>query len=361
MQTLISHETALAIQVERSPVSRYVALELENLSFGKQPTDHMFIARYANGHWHNARIVPFAPLTLSPFALTFHYGQTVFEGMKAFRMQDGNISVFRMDKHHNRFNQSLERMCMPAVAKSLFENAIHKLIEIDAPWVPEKENTALYLRPFMIATEEKLRVKASEEYAFMVVATPVGPYYQKALRLKVETKYIRAAPGGTGGAKCGGNYGAAFLPTYQANQQGFDQVLWTESENREYIEESGTMNVFFSLNEKLITPPLHTILDGVTRDSLLVLAREQGMVVEERRISIKEVQYALENGQKVEAFGAGTAAVVSPIEYIQVGEKGYSLYTGKDARMYTFREQLQAIRTGKVEDTHHWNYIIHLP
>jgi branched-chain amino acid aminotransferase len=237
-------------------------------------------------------------------------------------------------------------------------SAIHKLLETDEQWVPEEENTALYLRPFMIATEEKLGLKVSEEYLFMVVATPVGPYYNKALRVKVETEFIRAAPGGTGEAKCGGNYGAAFLPTYLANQQGFDQVLWTESENRAYIEESGTMNVLFIIDGKLITPSSKTILDGVTRDSILVMAKQQGMVVEERRISVQELQEAVEKGCKVEAFGAGTAAVVSPIEYIQFGEKGYKLYTDSDAFMYTFRDLLQAIRTGRVKDTHHWNYII---
>jgi branched-chain amino acid aminotransferase len=237
-------------------------------------------------------------------------------------------------------------------------NEIHRLVDLDRNWVPGQNDTALYLRPFMIASEPKLGVKVSDEYLFMVVATPVGPYYSKALRVKVERDFIRAAPGGTGQAKCGGNYGAAFLPTLLANKEGFDQVLWTESDNREYIEESGTMNVLFVLENKLITPPLASILDGVTRDSILILARERGVVVEERRISVSELQHALEKGKKVEAFGAGTAAVISPIEYMQIGEKGYRLYTESDALMYTFKKELLAIRTGAQADIHQWNYIV---
>jgi branched-chain amino acid aminotransferase len=328
-----------------------------SLPFGMQPTEHMFIAEYRGGSWQQPRIIPFGKLSLSPFALCLHYGQTVFEGMKAFRAKDGSINIFRPDKHYDRFCKSLNRMCMPPVPESLFMEALRKLVALDGAWTPGSADGALYIRPFMIASEERLGVKVADEYLFMIVCTPAHQYYSKPLRVKVETEYVRAAEGGTGATKCGGNYGGAFYPTTLAREAGFDQVLWTDSRHHEFIEESGTMNVMFYFDNTLITPPLSgTILDGVTRDSLLTLAREMGIAVAERPVSCRELQRRLEAGERIEAFGAGTAAVVAPIATIAVDEKQYACYIEPDALMYQLADRLLQIRQGLTADRHGWNW-----
>lgn len=333
--------------------------DTKSAPFGKVPTEHMFISEYKDGTWNNSRIVPFSNLSLSPFTLSLHYGQTVFEGMKAFMAKNNQINIFRTDKHYSRFIKSLERMCMPAVPKDLFMEALHQLVQLDANWIPDDEDGSLYIRPFMIASEDRIGVKVSDEYLFMIVCSPAHKYYNKPLKVKVETRFVRAAEGGTGAAKCGGNYGAAFYPTQLAREAGYDQVIWTDSRHHEFIEESGTMNLMFYIDNTLITPPLSgTILDGVTRDSLLTIAREKGMHVEERAISYREIVRALEEGKKVEAFGAGTAAVIAPIATIAIGNKHYDCYVGEDAVMFQLQKELYNIRKGLAPDTHHWNYII---
>lgn len=342
-----------------SPQAERAVKETRSIPFGQQPTEHMFIAEYRDGKWQNSRIVPFSNLSMSPFALCLHYGQTVFEGIKAFLMEDGRINIFRPEKHYNRFIKSLQRMCMPEVPQALFTEALHQLVQLDAAWVPQDADGSLYLRPFMIATEERLGVKVADEYTFMIVCTPAYQYYAKPLKVKVEDTYVRAADGGTGSTKCGGNYGGAFYPTQQARQEGYDQVIWTDSKTHEMIEESGTMNLMFFIDNTLVTPALSgTILDGVTRDSLLTLARERGITVEERPIRYSEILDALETGKKVEAFGAGTAAVIAPIETIAIGGKHYNCYTGADATMYQLQKWLLEIRKGTAPDTHNWNYIL---
>jgi branched-chain amino acid aminotransferase len=331
----------------------------KSLPFGQQPTDHMFISEYRNGNWENSRIIPFSKLTMSPFALCLHYGQTVFEGMKAFRMADGSANVFRPKKHYKRFTKSLERMCMPAVPEGLFTEALHQLIQLDSHWIPDDKDGSLYIRPFMIASEERLGVKIADEYLFMIVCAPAYQYYTQPLKVKVEDTYVRAANGGTGFAKCGGNYGGAFYPTKLARDAGYDQVLWTDSKTHDLIEESGTMNVMFVINNTLITPPLSgTILDGVTRDSLLTLAKEKGMAIEERPVSVTELKQALVSGTRIEAFGAGTAAVIAPISTIAIGDKHYDCYLGEDAVMYSLQKELYDVRKGHIPDKHGWNYII---
>lgn len=342
-----------------TPQAVRTVTDTKSIPFGKVPTEHMFIAEYKDGKWQNARITPFHDLTLSPMALCLHYGQTVFEGMKAFAMEDGRINIFRMEKHYDRFCKSLDRMCMPRVPQQLFTEAMHQLVQLDSKWVPEEADGSLYLRPFMIATEDRIGVKIGEEYLFMIVASPAYQYYANPLKIKVETEYSRAADGGTGTAKCGGNYGGAFYPTQLAKEQGFDQVLWTDSKTHQYIEESGTMNAMFYIDNTLVTPALSgSILDGVTRDSLLAIAREKGMKVEERQISIAELQAAFEAGKRVEAFGAGTAAVIAPIASITIGNKAYDCYVGEDATMFTLKKALYDIRTGIAPDAHKWNYIL---
>ena len=333
--------------------------DTKSIPFGIQPTEHMFIAEYRNGQWHDARITPFTNLTLSPFALCLHYGQTVFEGMKAFMMQSGKVNIFRPDKHYERFSKTLQRMCMPEVPKGLFIEALHQLVQLDSNWVPDEEDGSLYIRPFMIASEERLGIKASEEYIFMIVCCPAYQYYAEPLKVKVETKYIRAAEGGTGATKCGGNYGGALYPTQLAKEEGYDQVIWTDAKNHEYIEESGTMNLMFIIDGVLITPPLSgTILDGVTRDSLLTIAKQKGMPVDVRPVSYKEIREALKSGKRVEAFGAGTAAVIAPIKIIAMDGVEYDCYVSEDATMYQLKKDLFEIRRGLAEDKNNWNYII---
>lgn len=349
----MEHTISITAQAERK------VKDTKSVPFGKVPTEHMFIAEYKDGEWHNAQVVPFHDLTLSPLALCLHYGQTVFEGMKAFMMEDGRINIFRIEMHYERFTKSLYRMCMPHVPRKLFSDAIQQLVKVDADWVPREDDGALYIRPFMIATEGRIGVKVSDEYLFMVVCSPAFQYYTKPLKVKVETTYVRAANGGTGIAKCGGNYGGAFFPTNLAREAGYDQVLWTDAIHHEFIEESGTMNAMFYFNNTLVTPELSgTILDGVTRNSLLTIAREKGIAVEERHISYNELVHRFENGERLEAFGAGTAAVVAPIEIIAIGHKEYKCYIEPDAMMFQLQKELYNIRKGITPDTHNWNTII---
>lgn len=342
-----------------NPQTERIVKDVTSIPFGVQPTEHMFVSEYKNGKWENARIVPFTNLIMSPLALCLHYGQTVFEGMKAFLTEDGKVNIFRMEKHYDRFTKSLERMCMPQVPVDLFNEAIHQLVQLDANWIPEDKNGSLYIRPFMIASEERIGVKVSDEYIFMVVCTPAFQYYAKPLKVKVETDFIRAAAGGTGAAKCGGNYGGAFYPTEMAKKQGYDQVIWTDSSKHQFIEESGTMNLMFYIDDVLLTPPLSgTILDGITRDSLLAIAKEKGIATSVKPVSIQEIKEALLAGKRVEAFGAGTAAVIAPIETINIDGQDYTCYTGADAIMYHLKNELYNIRKGITPDNHNWNYII---
>jgi branched-chain amino acid aminotransferase len=352
--------TTNKIRVNHVHHSRLQETDLHKIDFGKTVSDHMLVAHYTNGTWQEPQIVPYAHLSLAPVSLALHYGQTVFEGMKAFRMHDGRVSIFRIEKHYDRLCKSLERMCMPAVPYELFTEGIKQLVETDAGWVPETEGAALYIRPFVFASnEERFGVHESAEYTFVIFTGPVGPYYSQPVRVKVEDHFVRAAQGGTGYAKCGGNYGGSFYPTKLARQQGFDQVLWTDAEQHEYIEESGTMNVMFAIDSSLVTPPLSgTILDGVTRDSLLTIAHDLGLTVEERKVSCTELEAAFKAGKKIEAFGVGTAAVVSPIGLIDIKGRQYQLQVSPEAILYKLKNELEAMRRGIKKDSHHWNTIV---
>jgi branched-chain amino acid aminotransferase len=289
-----------------------------------------------------------------------HYGQSIFEGMKAFRMRDGRVNIFRIDRHHERLNASLDRMCMPPVPYDLFEAALHHLIKLDEAWVPAGEDVALYIRPFIFASEARFGVKVSEEYNFIIVTGPVPTLYQQPIKVKVERKYIRAAKGGTGYAKCSGNYGGAYYPTQKAKEEGFDQVLWMDAFEHQYIEESGTMNLMFVLDGKLVTPPLSdSILDGITRDSLLTIAKDLGIETEERQVNINEIVKTIKDKKRIEAFGAGTAAVVAPISVIGVDGELYHLPAyNSDSIMFRLKRELEAIRTGRKEDVNGWNNVI---
>jgi len=348
------------IHTERTKKSRLSTVDFSNLGFGNYISDHMVVADYKKGEWQEPKIVPYGDMMMSPAILALHYGQSVFEGMKAFKNGKGEVTIFRPQRHLQRFNKSLERMCMPAVNEELFINSLAALLEVDEAWIPTAEGSSLYIRPFMFANESRLGVKISEEYRFVILTGPVAPYFSKPVRIKVEEEYVRAAEGGTGFAKCAGNYGGAFYPTMLAQKQGFDQVFWTDAKEHKYIEESGAMNVMFVLNGKLVTPKLvSSLLDGVTRDSILTLAPSLGIEVEQRRISVDEIEEGFKNGKLTEAFGVGTAAVVSPIASISIQGRNYQLpVAGPESFQLRAKKKLGDIRLGIEADVHGWNYAV---
>lgn len=349
------------IPVERISKSRLASVDFNNLGFGTYLSDHMLVADYQDGKWKQPSIVPFGELPMTPAILALHYGQSIFEGMKAFKNKQGDIVIFRIQRHHQRLNRSLERMCMPAISEEMFTESLAAIVATDAKWVPSSEGSALYLRPVVFATESRLGVKISDEYKFVVLTSPVGPYFSKPVRVKVESHYVRAAEGGTGFAKCAGNYGGAFYPTQLAKQEGFDQIIWTDACDHQYIDESGAMNIMFVLDGKLVTPQLTSaILDGVTRDSILTLADDLGMPKEVRKISVAELKAGFEKGTLTEAFGVGTAAVVSTIAAINIGGKDYSLPPDSSSSFQQrVKKRLHDIRTGNEPDKYNWNF--HVP
>lgn len=353
-------ELLTEIMTRKTTHSKINEVDFDNLEFGKYVSDHMLVCDYNDGQWQQPMIVPFSNLSLNPATLALHYGQTVFEGMKAFRMTDGRINIFRVDRHYDRFVRSLQRMCMAVPPRDIFVEGLSKLLEVDNAWVPSQKGASLYLRPFMYASEAKFGIKISEQYRFIVFSGPVPELYAKPIRVKVETDYSRAAKGGTGFVKCGGNYGGALYPTQLAKQQGYDQLLWTDAKENKFIEESGMMNVVFVINNALVTPALSdSILDGVTRDSLLTLANDIGCRVEERPVSVEELEQAFRNNSITEAFGAGTAAVVAPIQTIHIGGIDYQLPPyGSESILNRLKQKLDNIRTGVEEDIHQWNYIV---
>jgi branched-chain amino acid aminotransferase len=349
-----------SLKIERTLHSRLNEVDFNNLEFGKYISDHMSVADYADGTWGETSIIPYQELKMSPAILALHYGQAIFEGMKAFRMNDGRVNIFRPYKHHERFQKSLERMCMPEIPESMFMDALHTLLTLDKKWVPSQEGCSLYIRPVVFASEAKLGVKVSEQYKFIIMTTPVAAYMSKPYRLKVEDYYVRTAEGGTGFAKCAGNYGGAYYPTQIARKQGYDQVLWTDHKEHKYIDEVGMMNVMFVIDGKLVTPELNTaILDGVTRDSILTLANDMGMETVERRISVDELEDGFKSGRVTEMFGAGTAAVVASIALLNIHGKDYNIPVATpESFQLRVKEKLLRIRTGAEPDEHQWNYII---
>lgn len=347
------------ISIQQVTKSSQKDFNYDDFVFGIQPTDHIFLSEFRNEKWQHHRIEPFRNLSLSPNTLCLHYGQTVFEGMKAFRQDNGAVHIFRPEKHHSRLNKSLDRMSMPQIPKDLFMSAIEELVRIDQQWIPDKTDISLYIRPFVIATEPRLGVKIADEYLFCITCTPMGLYYPKPVQVKIETQFIRAAEGGVGYAKCGGNYGASFYPTQKAKDEGFDQIIWTDATTHAYLEEAGTMNIMAVIKNKLVTPPLSdTILDGITRDSILQIAKDLKIETETRRISHEELRSEIKNGNKIELFGVGTAAVISPISRIRIETDDYFPYTEKDAVMFRLKQRLEKIRKGNIPDTHKWNHFI---
>src|SRR6478736_6405862 len=303
------------IKINKVAQSRINELKQDNIQFGKLYADHMLVASYEDGEWKEAEIKPFENLSLSPATTFMHYGQAIFEGVKAYKDPQGNPIIFRPYDNWKRFNRSAERMAMPAVPEEIFMEGMRRLVDLDRDWVPSLDGTSLYLRPFMIATDEFIGVRPAERFSFIIITSPAGPYYSKPVSIYVQDQYVRAFPGGVGYTKNAGNYGLCMYPTQQIRKMGYDQILWTDGIEHRYVQEIGTMNVFFVVGDKVITPDLAggTILEGVTRDSIITLLREKGVTVEERPITIDEIAEAYKNGQLKEAFGAGTAASIAPI------------------------------------------------
>ncbi len=351
----------LNIDVTLVAESRIQQLDPNNIVFGTVFTDHMLVADCINGVWQTPKIMPYGDISYNPALATLHYGQSIFEGMKAFKNDKDEVLMFRPLENFKRFNISAERMCMAQVPEEIFIGGLEELLRIDAAWVPKGEDNSLYLRPFMFASDVYLGVRASQNYRFMIIMSPAGKYYSTPPKVKVETEFIRAAPGGVGYAKCAGNYAASLYPAKLAQEQGYTQLLWTDAIEHKYFEESGTMNVMFVKDGKLITPNTSTtILKGITRDTLLQIAKSMGVEVEERRVSVEEIISGIENGNVTEVFGAGTAVVVSPFAAIGYNGKDYVLpEITADSMSTKLKNALNDIRTGKVEDTFGWVWNIH--
>lgn len=348
------------IRIELTKNPRPKPADPSKLGFGKIFTDHMFVMNYDEGEgWHDARIVPFGPIELSPAAMCLHYGQSVFEGMKAYRAVDGRILLFRPEKNMERLNSSNKRLCIPLVDEEFSRIAIEKLVSVEKDWIPSAEGTSLYIRPFIIGIDPQIGVHPAKHLLFIVLCSPVGAYYPEGLnpvKISVETNYVRAVKGGMGYVKTAGNYAASLKAQDEAEKQKYTQVLWLDGVERKYIEEVGTMNVFFAIGDEIVTPALQgSILPGITRMSCIELLRSWGIKVVERSVSIQEIAEAAANHTLKEAFGTGTAAVISPIGQLKWEDRLMSINDGKigsiSQRLY---HTLTGIQWGKLEDGFGW-------
>ena len=344
------------ISIQKTTNSRLSSVDFNDLPFGKIKSDHMFVADFAGGHWKNPRIIPYDTISISPATSALHYGQAIFEGMKAHLNKKNVPLLFRPDENFKRLNHSAERMCMPTISEDLFMDGLTRLIDLDKQWIPTDKGKSLYIRPFMFATDDSVGVRVSESYSFIIFTSPVSPYYSQPLKIKVAEKYVRAFDGGIGSAKAAGNYGASMLPTKEAYSQGYHQVMWMDGHEFRYVEETGTTNIFFVVGDKVITPALDgNILDGVTRKSCIQLLQDMNVTVEEKRVDINEIIEAHHKGILFDAFCTGTAASVAHIELFNhkgqdiilppVPERKWSNYLGN---------KLDNIKCGIEADTHGW-------
>ena len=344
------------INITKAEHSKLNDINLENIPFGKYFTDHMLEVDYEDGEWKNAEIKPYQPLLLDPSLAALHYGQAIFEGIKAYKNEAGEVSIFRPIDNFKRFNVSAERMQMPQVPEDIFMEGMRMLIEMDKNWIPQQEDHSLYIRPFMFSSDTMIGVKPSEKYKFMIILSPTGPYYNTPMRIYVEEHFVRAVPGGVGYAKAAGNYGGAMYATAQAKLKGYDQVLWTDAFEHKYVQECGTMNVFFIIGNTAITPDLKegTILAGVTRDSTMVMLRDMGFNVEERSLSIDDVISAYNAGILYEVFGTGTAATISMIKELRYKDFVMKFDVDSWKTAPEVKSRLNAIRYGQAPDNHGW-------
>ena len=347
---------AADFNVTKAERSKLKDINLENIPFGKYFTDHMLEVDYEDGEWKTPEIKPYQPLLIQPSLAAIHYGQAIFEGVKAYRNPAGKPQIFRPHDNFVRFNISAERMQMPAIPEEIFIEGMKMLVKLDSNWIPPQQDHSLYIRPFMFSSDETIGVKASDKYKFMIILSPTGPYYSTPMRIYVEEQFVRAVAGGVGYAKAAGNYGAAMLATAEAKKKGYDQVLWTDAFEHKYVQECGTMNVFFIIGNTAITPDLEsgTILAGVTRDSVITLLKEMGLTLEERSISIDEIMDAYKAGLLKEVFGTGTAATISLIKELRYKDYIMQFDTDKWQTAPEIKNRLNDIRYGKKEDNHGW-------
>ena len=344
------------ITIEKTTNSRLEGIDFDSIHFGKTFSDHMLTADYQDGKWQNFKITPFQNLEVSPAFFTLHYGQSIFEGMKAHRSSEGDAILFRPLDNFKRLNISAERMCIPPIDINGLLDGLKELLKLDKDWIPNTADGALYLRPFIFATDEYIGVRPSETYKFVLFTCPVNKYYEQPVKVKVETKFARASEGGVGYAKAAGNYAASLYPTKLANDEGFDQIIWTDSKEHKYIEESGTMNLMVIINDVIITPPAgETILNGITRDSVLKIAKDLGYKTEERKLSIDEVVSAHQNGSLTDMFGTGTAVTITAISEFGYQGKRFTL-PEPSSRVISLKlkQELEAIKRGTKTTNHDW-------
>ncbi len=345
------------IPVTKTKRSRLAEVDFDNLSFGNVFTDHMFICEYRDGKWQDARVIPYGPLSLDPAAKVFHYGQEAFEGMKAYKDPQGKIWLFRPLENQKRLNKSAVRLAMPELPEVLFMEGLKTLLETDRDWIPQKSNSSLYIRPFIFASGTGFHASPSDRYTFIIACAPSGAYFSGKVSVRIEETYSRAANGGVGYAKAGGNYAGSFYPMQLASQAGFQQVIWTDDHSHEYIEEAGAMNIFVRIGDTLLTcPTSDRILDGITRKSIVQLAEAEGIPLEVRRIKVSELVEAAENGSLKELFGAGTAAVVSPISSFGYRGKLYTLPEMEDSYATHIKKRITDIQYNRCEDPYGWRY-----
>ena len=343
------------ISTQRVRESRLAGIDFDNLAFGREFADHMVEIDSRDGVWGEPTIVPYGPIAIEPSMSAIHYGQSIFEGMKATLHRDGRAMLWRPEQHARRLNHSAERMAMPTLPEETFLETLHALVDLDKGWIPPKEGSALYVRPFMFATDNTVGVRPSTSYKYMVITSPVGPYYNKPVRLLAQTSYIRAAMGGVGEAKTAGNYAAAMLPSMLAQREGYDQILWLDAKELRYVQEVGTMNIFFVIDGRVVTPNTPgTILRGITRKTVMQFMREAGHEVEERPITIDELVEAHRSGHLTEAFGTGTAAVVSPVADITYGDYHIELPDSPNSVASWVKDKVNGVRSGRLPDAHGW-------
>ena len=343
------------IKIELTKNSKIDAVNFDDLPFGTVFSDHMFMCDFKDGKWQSPTIKAYAPIELNPSAKIFHYGQSIFEGMKAYKDANKNSFLFRPLDNCKRLNKSAERMAIPQIPEELFIDGLKKLLEIDNAWIPEKEGSSLYIRPFIFATGNGFHASPSNEYKFIIATSPSGSYFSGKVKVLIEENYARAANGGVGFAKAGGNYAAQFYPTQLAIEKGYNQVIWTDDTSHQYIEEAGSMNIFGRINDTLITSPTsERILDGITRKSIIQIAKDTGIKVEERKITVSEIIESAKDGSLKELFGAGTAAVISPISSFGFKGKDYDLPELENSFASQLKKKITDLQTNKTEDPYGW-------
>ena len=348
-----------AIKIEKIKHSKINEVDFSNLPFGQELTDHMFVCDFKNGKWQQPQIMPYQNLSLDPSAKIFHYGQSVFEGMKAYKDDDGNILLFRPLENQKRINISAKRLAIPEFPESYFMEGLKTLLKLEKNWIPTTEGSSLYIRPFVFATGNGFHASPSDEYKFIIACSPSGAYFGGTVKVLIEQKYSRSANGGVGYAKAGGNYAGQFYPTQLAVDKGYQQVIWTDDTSHKYIEEAGAMNIFIRINDTLITAPTsERILDGITRKSLIEIAKDEGIDVEVRKITVDELTNAAENGTLKEMFGAGTAAVISPIAGFGYQDKDYDLPILEDTFAARLKKRITDIQYNRAEDKFGWRVVV---